>query len=256
MEITKCEYCNTYVTNFELHNCVQFGGQHHRNYATLPQNSYGNLPEEIDLGTAEQMYYATRRSPMNQINISRQQSILSNVNQKIYCKETAATEMVSRYGVANQHGYNPETSDFLSPSMHPFQGNEPNSTQLQLPSEESKVFINQNLQNFQPSNSAHPPNISLSIAELISLSGFQQTFDQRNSTINPRAQPSHASTQMQSSEISRTSEMSSHFSSACFNFPESDLTLTNRLSQYSETSVEIPILAIQNSQYNTMNQTN
>ncbi|GIY85971.1 hypothetical protein CEXT_241371 [Caerostris extrusa] len=44
--------------------------------------------------------------------------------------------------------------------------------------------------------------------------------------------------------------MPSHFSYVCFNFSESDLTLTNRLSQYSETSVEIPILSIRNSQYN------
>ncbi|GIY48256.1 hypothetical protein CDAR_487461 [Caerostris darwini] len=251
MERTKCEYCNTYVTKFEVHNCMKFGNQHCHNYATISQNSYGNLAEDINLSTAEQMYYEARNSPMNQMNFSRQQSILSNVNQPIYCKETAATEKVSQYGVANQYGYNPETSDFLFFDMHPFQENEPNSTQLQLLSEQSKVFINQN---FQSSNSAHPPNISWPIDEPIFLTGFQETSDQSNATIIPTAQPSHASTQMQSSEISRTSEMSSHFSSACFNFSGSDRTLINRLSQYSETSVEIPNLAIQNSQYNPSNQ--
>ncbi|GIY47103.1 hypothetical protein CDAR_455431 [Caerostris darwini] len=74
------------------------------------------------------MHYGARSPPMNQINISRQQSILSSVHQPIYCKETAATEMVSQYGVANQHGYNPETSDFLFPGMHPIHENDPRST--------------------------------------------------------------------------------------------------------------------------------
>ncbi|GIY98919.1 hypothetical protein CEXT_228551 [Caerostris extrusa] len=172
MEITKCEYCNTYVTNFEVHNCVKFGDQHRPNYATIPQNSYANLAEDIDLRTAEQMYYATPRSPMNQMNISRQQSILSNVHLPIYCKETTATEMVSQHGVANQYEYNNETSDFLFPDMYPFQANVPNSTQLQLPSEEGEVFINQNLQSFQPSNSAHHPNNSMSIAEQYSQTNY------------------------------------------------------------------------------------
>ncbi|GIY64564.1 hypothetical protein CDAR_369611 [Caerostris darwini] len=253
MEITKCEYCNTYVTNFEVHNCVKFGGQHRPNFATIPQNSYANLAEDIDVRTAEQMYYATRRSPTNQMNISRQQSILSNVHQPIYCKETAATEMVSQHGVENPYGYNPETSDFLFPDMYPFQENVPNSTQLQLPSGESKVFINQNLQSFQPSNSSHPPNISLSIAEPICLPEFQETSDQSNATINTTAQPSQASSRMQSTEIFCTNEMSSNFSSANHNFGESDSSWTNRLSQYSETSVETPILAIQNSRCNPVN---
>ncbi|GIY40204.1 hypothetical protein CEXT_71711 [Caerostris extrusa] len=127
---------------------------------------------------------------MYQMDISRQQSIPSDMHQPINCKETAADEMVPQYGVANKYGYNPESSDFLFPDMYPFQENEPHSTHLQLPSEESKVFINQNLQNFQLSNSEHSPNNSMSIAEPGFLPGFQQTFDQRTVTINPTAQPS------------------------------------------------------------------
>ncbi|GIY67240.1 hypothetical protein CEXT_49661 [Caerostris extrusa] len=252
MEITKCEYCNTYVTNFEVHNCVKFGDQHRPNYATIPQNSYANLAEDIDLRTEEQMYYATPRSPMNQMNISRQQSILSNVHLPIYCKEMTATEMVSQHGVANQYEYNNETSDFLFPDMYPFRANVPNSTQLQLPSEEGEVFINQNLQSFQPSNSAHHPNNSMSIAEQGLMPGFQKTFDQRTATINPTAQPSAASAQMIFSKMPHTKEMPSQFSSVCRNFSESGPALTNRLSQYSETSAEMPILSIQNAQYNSM----
>ncbi|GIY47104.1 hypothetical protein CDAR_455441 [Caerostris darwini] len=52
-------------------------------------------------------------------------------------------------------------------------------------------------------------------------------------------------------EISHTDEMS-HFSSVRRNFGESDSTLTNRISQFPETTVKIPILAIQNAQYNPM----
>ncbi|GIY76671.1 hypothetical protein CDAR_116461 [Caerostris darwini] len=149
------------------------------------------------------------------------------------------------------YGCNPETSDILFPAMHPFQENEPKSTQLQLPSEASKVFINQNLQNFQPSNSEQPPNISMSIAEPGFLPVFQETFAQRNTTLNPRAQPSNASSQMAFLEMSRTNEMS-HFSSVCPNFGETESTLTNQLPQFPETSVETPILGTQNAQYNPM----
>ncbi|GIY48444.1 hypothetical protein CDAR_581111 [Caerostris darwini] len=190
---------------------------------------------------------------LNQINISRQQSLLSSVHQPIYCKETAATDMVSQYGVASQYRYNPETSNFLFPGMHPIHGNESNSTHFQLPSEVSKEFINQNLQNFLLSKSEHPPNKAMSIAKPGFLAGFQQTFRQKTATINPTAQPSHASSQLEFSEISRTNEISSHFSSAYPNFGDS--TLTNRLSQYSETFVEIPTLSLQKAQYNPMNQT-
>ncbi|GIY20901.1 hypothetical protein CEXT_773941 [Caerostris extrusa] len=55
MEITKCEYCNAYVTNCEVHNCVKFGNQHRRTSATLPQGSSGNVSEDIGLITAEEM---------------------------------------------------------------------------------------------------------------------------------------------------------------------------------------------------------
>ncbi|GIY78234.1 hypothetical protein CEXT_631771 [Caerostris extrusa] len=251
MEISNCQFCNVYATNLEIHYCKNFGNKRRQCNATIPQNSDGNLAQNIDLRTEQQLHYEARSSPMNEINISRQQSILSNIHQPIYCKETKATEIVSQYSVANMYGSNPETSDILFPAMHPFQENEPNSTHLQLPSEASKVFINQNLQNFHPSNSEQPPNNSMSIAEPGFLPGFQETFAQRNATINPRAQPSNASPQMALLEISRTNEMSP-FSSLCANFGETDSTLTNRISQFPETSVETPILTTQNAQYNPM----
>ncbi|GIY29829.1 hypothetical protein CEXT_437301 [Caerostris extrusa] len=106
------------------------------------------------------------------------------MHQPIYCKERAAAEIVSQYGVTNQYRYDPETSDFLFPAVH------------------------HHLQKFQPSNSEHPPNSSMSITDPRFLPGFYQTFDQMNATMNPKAQLSHASSQMVSSEISRTKEMS------------------------------------------------
>ncbi|GIX68135.1 hypothetical protein CDAR_203631 [Caerostris darwini] len=241
MEISNCQFCNAYVTNLEIHYCKNFGNQRRQCNATIPQNSDGNLAQNIDFRTEQQLHYEARSSPMNEINISRQQGILSNIHQPIYCKETKATEKVSQFRVADMYGCNPETSDILFPAMHHSQENEPNSTQLQLPSEENKVFINQNLQNFQPSNSEQPPNISMSIAEPGFLPVFQETFSQRNATINQRAQPSNASSQMAFLEMSRTNEMSL-FSSIFPNFGETDSTLTNRLSQFPETSVETPIL--------------
>ncbi|GIY53592.1 hypothetical protein CEXT_222981 [Caerostris extrusa] len=247
MEISNCQFCNVYVTNLEIHYCKNFGNKRRQCNAIIPQNSDGNLAQNIDLRTEQQLHYEARSSPMNEINISRQQSILSNIHQPIYCKETKATEMVSQYSIANMYGCNPETSNILFPAMHPFQENEPNSTHLQMPSEASKVFINQNLKNFHPSNSEQPPNNH----EPCFLPGFQETFSQRNKTINPRAKPSNASSQMAFLEMSRTNEMS-HFSSVCPNFDETDSTLTNRISQFPETSVETPILATQNAQYNPM----
>ncbi|GIY53588.1 hypothetical protein CEXT_222961 [Caerostris extrusa] len=92
------------------------------------------------------------------------------------------------------------------------------------------------------------------IAEPGFLPGFQQTFDQRTVTINPTAQPSNASAQIIFSKMPHTKEMPSYFSSVCRNFSESGPELTNLISQYSETSVEIPILSIQDAQYNSMNQ--
>ncbi|GIY16473.1 hypothetical protein CEXT_423021 [Caerostris extrusa] len=91
MEITKCEFCNAYIANFEVHNCTKFGNQHRRTSATLPQSSYGNVAEDIELIIAEEMenealWPFVRQSdsstlnqinqPLNQINNSRQQSIL------------------------------------------------------------------------------------------------------------------------------------------------------------------------------------
>ncbi|GIY14482.1 hypothetical protein CDAR_514071 [Caerostris darwini] len=223
MEIRNCQFCNAYVTNFEIHCCKNFWKQHRGIYATIPRNSYGNLAEDIDLRTPQQMHYEARRSTTQQTNISRQQRILSNVHQPINCNETAAAEIVSQYGVTNQYRYNPQTSYFLFPAMH------------------------HHLQKFQYSNSSMP------IADPRFLPGFYRTFDQMNATMNPKARPCNASSQMMFSKIPHTKEMPSHFSSVCRNFGESDSALTNWISQCSERSLEIPILAMQNEQYNPMN---
>ncbi|GIY78232.1 hypothetical protein CEXT_631761, partial [Caerostris extrusa] len=199
MEITKCKFCNAYITNFEVHNCMRFGNQHRRTSATLPQCSSGNVAEDIELITAEEMedealWPFVKQSdsstlnqinqPLNQINNSRQQSIFSDIHQGIDCEETAATEMASQYGDTNQNSYNPsdyetgpsETSDYLFPDMHYIQENDLISTHLQLFPEVSNVFNNQNPQNYESSNSEQPEDTAMSVATQCVLPGFKQTY--------------------------------------------------------------------------------
>ncbi|GIY05211.1 hypothetical protein CEXT_672341 [Caerostris extrusa] len=154
MEITKCKYCNAYVTNCEVHNCVKFGKPTSSNFSNLPQCSSGNVSEDIGLITAEEMeddalWPFVRQSnsltlnqinqPPNQINNSRQQIILSNMHQSNFsiqqsflfdvhqqtdCEETSAAEMYSCYDVSNHDQYNPENSDFHFPSKPSEEENE------------------------------------------------------------------------------------------------------------------------------------
>ncbi|GIY33180.1 hypothetical protein CDAR_244611 [Caerostris darwini] len=44
MEIAKCEFCKAHVTNFEVHNCVEFGNQHRQSSTTLYQCSSATEP--------------------------------------------------------------------------------------------------------------------------------------------------------------------------------------------------------------------
>ncbi|GIY84713.1 hypothetical protein CEXT_931 [Caerostris extrusa] len=83
-------------------------------------------------------------------------------------------------------------------------------------------------------------------------SGCQQTFGQRNARMNQLSQHPNAFNPIERSGMSSTNELPPHFSSAYYNFGESDHTLTNRVSQYSEKSLEMPIFAVQNANYNPM----
>ncbi|GIY39417.1 hypothetical protein CDAR_383621 [Caerostris darwini] len=182
MEIMKCEFCNTYIKKFEVHNCMRFANKLRRTSATLPQCSSGNVAEGIELITAEEMedealWPFLKQSDsstlnqvnqsLNEINNSRQQGVSSYIHQGIDCEETAATEMASQYGDTNQNSYNPsdyetEPSESLFPDMHYIQENDLISTHLQLPPEVSNVFINQNPQNYESSNSEQPEDTAMS----------------------------------------------------------------------------------------------
>ncbi|GIY99549.1 hypothetical protein CEXT_91331 [Caerostris extrusa] len=155
---------------------------------------------------------------------------------------TAAVEIPSPYEIANQTTYNPITSDFLFPGLLHGQENQSESTHLQQPSIANVVILNQNPQFCDAWN----PN-KLPVAEPGVLPGFQQMFDQRNPLMNQMAQHPNASSQMQFSGINHTDEMPSHF---VFHFNESDSTSTNRIPQHYETSLGLPISALQNAQYN------
>ncbi|GIX79348.1 hypothetical protein CEXT_546261 [Caerostris extrusa] len=124
--------------------------------------------------------------PLKQINISRQQSISSDIHQGIDCEVTTTAEMASQYGDPNQNSYIPsdfetKPSDYLFPDIRHMQENDVLSTHLQLPPEVSNAFINQNPQNYESSTSEHPENTPMSVATPCVLTGFQQTFDRRNS---------------------------------------------------------------------------
>ncbi|GIY82391.1 hypothetical protein CEXT_331561, partial [Caerostris extrusa] len=148
------------------HNCVKFGNQHRRSSATLPQCSSGNVAEDIELITAEEM---------------EDEALWPFVKQRIDCEETAATEMAFQYLDTNQNSYNPseyeiEPSDYLFPDMHYIQEIDLMSTHLQLFPEVSNVFNNQNPQNYESSNSEQPEDTAMSVATRCDLPGFKQTY--------------------------------------------------------------------------------
>ncbi|GIY78238.1 hypothetical protein CEXT_631791 [Caerostris extrusa] len=252
MDITICEFCKACVTNFEVHNCFNLGNQHHRSYANIPQSSSAYLAQNRDLRASQPVDYEARWSSMDQMNSSMQKRFLNNIHQRTGYEENAADEIFSQYGVTNPNPYNSVTSDYMFPGTHHIQENEPNSAYLQMPSE---VFIHQNSQHYGPINSEHPTNIPVSVTERTILTGSQQTFGQRNVLMHQIAQHPSASSQMEFSGMSSTNNMSPHFSSVYHNFDQTDHTLTNRVSQYSEKSLGMPVLAIQNANYNRMNPT-
>ncbi|GIZ04535.1 hypothetical protein CEXT_267781 [Caerostris extrusa] len=64
--------------------------------------------------------------------------------------------------------------------------------------------------------------------------------------MNQLSQHPNAFSPMECSGMSNTNELPPHFSSAYQNFDESGHTLTNRASHYSEKSLEMPVLSIEN----------
>ncbi|GIY85856.1 hypothetical protein CEXT_193271 [Caerostris extrusa] len=227
MDITICEFCKAYVTNFEVHNCFN-SGNHHRSYATISQSSSANLAQNIDLRASQPMDYEARWSSLDQINFSMQQRFLNNIHQRTGYEENAADEIFFQYGVTNPNPYNSATSDYMFPGTHHIQETEPNSAYLQMPSE---VFIHQNSQHYGPINPEHPTNISVSVTERTILTGSQQTFGQRNALIHQMAQHPSAFSEMEFSGMSSTNNMSPHFSSVYNNFGQTDHTLTNRMNK-------------------------
>ncbi|GIY85791.1 hypothetical protein CEXT_798411 [Caerostris extrusa] len=162
MAIWNCEFCNAYVTDFEVHYCRSFGDQHRQSSATLPRSSSVNLVPDIDSRLALPRNYDEGRSVMGQINSSAQQSVLSNIHLRTTCEETATAEIPSQFGNANQNQYNPEISDSLFPNMA--HGEE-------TPSKTTPLTEADQL------NPMH-------VAEPCILPGFQEAFGQRNTLIN------------------------------------------------------------------------
>ncbi|GIY76648.1 hypothetical protein CDAR_467961 [Caerostris darwini] len=103
MAIWNCEFCNAYVTDFEVHYCKNFGNQQRQSSATLPRSSSANLVQDIDSRLSLLMNYDAGWSAMGQINSSPQQSFLPNIHQRTSCEETATAEIPSPYGNANRN---------------------------------------------------------------------------------------------------------------------------------------------------------
>ncbi|GIX83529.1 hypothetical protein CDAR_217311 [Caerostris darwini] len=226
MEIWNCEFCNTSVTNFEVHYCRNFGNQHRQSFATLPRSSSANWVQDTESRTALPMNYEARWPDMSQFNSSIQQSVLPNMHLRTDWEAAATAEISSSYGIAKYNQYNLEISDFLLPNMPHGPENQYNSTTLP------------NADQLNP----------MPVAEPCSLPGFQQAFGQRNTLMNQIHQHPNAC-QMDSSGTSRTDVMSSSFT---FAFNEIDNISNNQISQHYETSSGIPILAVQNAQFNPM----
>ncbi|GIY74738.1 hypothetical protein CEXT_705171 [Caerostris extrusa] len=227
MAIWNCEFCNAYVTDFEVHYCRNFGNQQRQSSATLPRSSSVNLVPDIDSRSALPMNYDAGLPAIGQINSSTQQSVLPNIHQRTSCEDTATAEIPSPYGNANQNQYNPETSDFLLPNMAHVQENQSKSTPLTVADQHNPMHV----------------------AEPCILPGFQEAFGQRNTLRNQTAQRPIAASQMECSGIIYMDETSTQFIS---DFNDSSDASTNLISRHYETFSEIPILADQNSQYNPM----
>ncbi|GIY98916.1 hypothetical protein CEXT_228531 [Caerostris extrusa] len=250
--VIECLFART--QNLSVHNCVKIGNQHYQSSATLPQCSSGNLAEDIELITENEMDYEARWPYLNQNNSSMQQSFPHEIHQRINCDETLGDEMFSQYGIADYNQYNPAISDFHFPGRPFVEEKESKSINFQQISEESSAFRNHNLQYSDASNPENPANIPMPLTEPGVLPGFQQAFGQRkNSLMNQTIQSPKAASEKEYTGMPRTNEVSFNFPSIYQNFDVSGHTLTNETSQYSETSVEIPSFYIQNAQYSSSN---
>ncbi|GIY20905.1 hypothetical protein CEXT_773961 [Caerostris extrusa] len=227
MAIWNCEFCNAYVTDFEVHYCRNFGNQYRQSSATLPRSRSANLVQDMDSRLALPSNYDEGRSVMGQINSSAQQSVLSNIHLRTTCEETATAEIPSQYGNENQNQYNPEISDSLFPNMA--HGEETPSKTTPMTEADQ-----------------HNP---MHVAEPCILPGFQEAFGQRNTLINQLAKLPSASSHMEGSGIFHRDETSTQF--IC-DFHEGVNASTNLTSQHYESSSEIPILVDHNEQYNPM----
>ncbi|GIY76233.1 hypothetical protein CDAR_430261 [Caerostris darwini] len=223
MAIWICEFCNAYVSDFEVHYCRNFGNQHRQSSATLPRPSSANRVQDVDSISAVPMNYGAE----GQINSSTQQSVLPNIYQRTDCEATETAEIQSSYGIENQSQHNPETSDFMFLYMPQVQENQSEST----PS---------------PIADRHNP---IPVAEPRLLPGFQQAFGQRNALAIQMAQRTDVSSQIDCSGIPRTDETPSQLIS---NFNENFNASANLMSQHYETSKEMPTSVDLNAQYNPM----
>ncbi|GIY13466.1 hypothetical protein CDAR_193301 [Caerostris darwini] len=185
---------------------------------------------------------------MNQTHSSWQHNILPNNYQRTDCEATAAAEVSSQYGVANRNPYNPEVTYFPFPNVPNDQERQFRSTHLLHPSEVNIANMNQNAQFCDAWNPNPPVNTLLPIAEPCFLPGYQQTFGQGHALRNQFQHP-NVSSQVENSGTSRTDEMPSKFTS---NYNEIDNVSANEISQQYETSLLIPILAVENAQCNPM----
>ncbi|GIY67473.1 hypothetical protein CDAR_618761 [Caerostris darwini] len=246
MEIGNCEFCNAHVTNFEVHTCRIFGKQQRRSYATIPRSSSENIAQDIDLRT-QQMHFEENSLSVDQSHSSWQHSILPSMHQEIDCEERAAAEVSSQFEIGNQNIYNPESSEFLLPGMAHGKENQTESPYLLQAFKAIIAVMNENSQCFEDSNPNRPANAPIPVAGPGVLPGFQQTLGRRNTMMNKLTQHPNASSQMQCFGIYHMDEMPSDVVS---DFNESHKASTNQILQQCETSVSIPILALQNAQYN------
>ncbi|GIY33034.1 hypothetical protein CDAR_321241 [Caerostris darwini] len=248
MENRNCEFCNAHVTNFEVHTCRIFGKQQRRSYATIPRSSSQNIVQDIDLRT-QQMHFEKNSLSMDQSHSSWQHSFLPNMDQETDREERAAAEVTSQFEVGNQNPYNPETSGFFFPGMPRGEENQTESPYSLQPFEAIIAVMNQNLQCFETQNPNPPANAPMPDVELGAVSEFQQTFGEINPLMNQLTQHPNASSKMQCSGKYHMDGMASHVVSY---FDESHKASTNQTSQQCEASVRVPILALQNAQYNPM----
>ncbi|GIZ04532.1 hypothetical protein CEXT_267751 [Caerostris extrusa] len=163
MDITICEFCKIYVANFEVHSCFNLG----INFIGVTQpflktalliwhkNSGSRATQPMDYEDGGLLW-------INLILQCNKVFFTAYINEQIM-KRRQMLKRFTQYGGTNPNTYNPQTSDFMFPGMHPVQENESDSKHLQLPSVVGEMFMHQNSQNYEPLNPENPSNISVSV---------------------------------------------------------------------------------------------